>query len=217
MPAARLLDVLVVIVLLVYLGEGWRNGFLRSLAAIVGLVAGAAAAFFSIPLVGAIVPDPFWRTFLVVSIAVAFILLGAMLGGTIGRAIQGRTERTPLRPLERFGGALLPSRRRCNSSWLNSKGSFSYPGDGRVRERCWLSPDGLNSHSDPEMGRISHWCLSRSVKRRNAMVGYLRSSRRRRDAPIERGSVFYRRSQWRPARDNGKIPLETAPRQSIQS
>lgn len=105
MLAARLLDVLVVIVLLVYLGEGWRNGFLRCLAAIVGLVAGAAAAFFSIPLVGAIVPDPFWRTFLVVSIAVAFILLGTMLGGTIGRAIQGRSERTPLRPLERVGGA----------------------------------------------------------------------------------------------------------------
>jgi S1-C subfamily serine protease len=105
MLAARLLDVLVVIVLIIYLSEGWRNGFLRSLAAIVGLVAGAVAAFFSIPLVGAIVPDPFWRTFLVVSIAVAFILLGTMLGATVGRAIQGRTERTPLRPLERLGGA----------------------------------------------------------------------------------------------------------------
>jgi S1-C subfamily serine protease len=105
MLAARLLDVLVVIVLLVYLSEGWRNGFLRSLAAIVGLVAGAVAAFFSIPLVGAIVPDPFWRTFLVVSVAVAFILLGAMLGAAVGRAIQGRVERAPLRPLERVGGA----------------------------------------------------------------------------------------------------------------
>jgi S1-C subfamily serine protease len=105
MLAARLLDVLVVIVLIVYLSEGWRNGFLRSLAAIVGLVAGAVAAFFSIPLVGAIVPDPFWRTFLVVSIAVAFILLGTMFGGTIGRAIQGRGPHHPLRPLERIGGA----------------------------------------------------------------------------------------------------------------
>lgn len=106
MIAARLLDVLVVIVLLVYLSEGWRNGFLRSLAAIVGLVAGAALAFFSIPLVGAIVPDPFWRTFLVVSIAVALILLGATAGAAFGRAIQGRGERHPLRPLERVGGAL---------------------------------------------------------------------------------------------------------------
>jgi S1-C subfamily serine protease len=106
MIAARLLDVLVVIVLLVYLSEGWRNGFLRSLAAIVGLLAGATLAFFSIPLVGAIIPDPFWRTFLVVSIAVALILLGAMAGAAVGRVIQRRGERHPLRPLERVGGAV---------------------------------------------------------------------------------------------------------------
>ena len=106
MIAARLLDVLVVIVLLIYLGEGWRNGFLRSLAAIIGLVAGATAAFFSIPLVGTIVPDPFWRTFLVVSIAVALILLGSMVGTAVGRVIKGRGERAPLRTLERTGGAV---------------------------------------------------------------------------------------------------------------
>lgn len=109
MIAARLLDVLVVIVLLIYLGEGWRNGFLRSVAAIVGLLAGATAAFFSIPLVGAIVPDPFWRTFLVVTIAVALILLGAMAGASVGRAMRGRAIRgqSPrLSPLDRLGGAV---------------------------------------------------------------------------------------------------------------
>jgi uncharacterized membrane protein required for colicin V production len=106
MIAARLLDALVVIVLLSYLVEGWRNGLLRSVAAIIGLVAGAAAAFFSIPLVGAIVPDPFWRTFLVVSIAVALLLLGGVLGATIGRALHARGERAPLRPLDRVGGAV---------------------------------------------------------------------------------------------------------------
>src|ERR1700712_1097902 len=92
MLVARLLDVLLVIVLLVYLGEGWRNGFLRSLAAIVGLIAGAVAAFFSLPLIGTWVTDPFWRTFLVVAIAVALIILGAMAGGAVGRAIAGRSD-----------------------------------------------------------------------------------------------------------------------------
>ncbi|MEP6842121.1 MAG: MarP family serine protease [Pseudolysinimonas sp.] len=106
MVAARLLDVLLVIVLLVYLGEGWRNGFIRSLSAIVGLVAGGAAAFFLIPVVGAVVPDPFWRTFLVVSVAVALIILGSMAGAGIGRALRGRVEKTPLRPLDRVGGAV---------------------------------------------------------------------------------------------------------------
>lgn len=106
MIAARLLDVLVVILLLIYLGEGWRNGLLRSITATIGLVAGAAAAVFSIPLVESIAPDAFWRTFLVISIAVALILLGAMAGAGIGRALRGRVDRTPLRPLDRVGGAL---------------------------------------------------------------------------------------------------------------
>ena len=106
MLAARLLDVLLVIVLLVYLGEGWRNGFIRSLAAIVGLVAGAVGAFFLIPVIGAVVPDPFWRTFLVVSTAVALIILGSMAGAGVGRAIRGRGEKAPLRPLDRIGGAV---------------------------------------------------------------------------------------------------------------
>jgi len=106
MLAARLLDALVVIVLLVYLSEGWRTGFIRSLSAIVGLVAGAVAAFFLIPVIGTVVPDPFWRTFLVVSSAVALIILGSMAGAGVGRALRGRVEKSPLRPLDRIGGAV---------------------------------------------------------------------------------------------------------------
>lgn len=106
MLAARLLDVLVVIVLLIYLGEGWRSGFIRSVSAIIGLIAGAVAAFFLIPVVGTLVPDPFWRTFLVVSSAVALIILGSMAGAGVGRLIRGRNEKTPLGALDRVGGAL---------------------------------------------------------------------------------------------------------------
>ncbi len=107
MLLARLLDVLLVIVLLVYLGEGRRSGFLRSVATIVGLVAGAVAAFFLIPVIGAIVPDPFWRTFLVVSVAVALIILGSMAGGAVGRALRGRNEHTAPSGLSRIGGAIV--------------------------------------------------------------------------------------------------------------
>lgn len=107
MLVARLLDVLLVIVLLIYLGEGWRSGLLRSVAAIVGLVAGAAAAFFLMPIIGHIVPDPFWRTFLVVSAAVALIILGSMAGSAVGRALHGRGERTAPSVLSRIGGAIV--------------------------------------------------------------------------------------------------------------
>jgi len=95
--AARLLDVLLVLVLLVYLGEGWRNGILRSVSAILGVVAGGIAAFFAVPLLAAAIPSPEWR--LGVSIALAALLLvgGHLLGVTVGSAIRGRRPDDPRR------------------------------------------------------------------------------------------------------------------------
>ncbi|MBN9140155.1 MAG: MarP family serine protease [Micrococcales bacterium] len=97
MIAARLLDVLLVLVLLVYLGEGWRNGILRSVSAILGVVAGGIAAFFAVPLLAAAIPSPEWR--LGVSIALAALLLvgGHLLGVTVGSAIRGRRPDDPRR------------------------------------------------------------------------------------------------------------------------
>ena len=90
MIAARLLDVLLVLVLVVYLGEGWRNGILRSLIVILGVVAGGVAAYFAVPVVAAAIPAPEWR--IAVSIALAVLLLGAghLIGATIERAVRGR-------------------------------------------------------------------------------------------------------------------------------
>ena len=97
MIAARLLDVLLVLVLLVYLGEGWRNGILRSVSAILGVVAGGIAAFFAVPLLAAAIPSPEWR--LGVSIALAALLLvgGHLLGVTVGSAIRGASATSPRR------------------------------------------------------------------------------------------------------------------------
>ena len=75
MIAANLLDVLLVLVLLVYLGEGWRNGFLRSLSAILGIIAGGVAAYFAVPVVAALIPSPEWR--LTISLALSIVLLVA--------------------------------------------------------------------------------------------------------------------------------------------
>lgn len=104
MLAARLLDVLLVLVLLVYLGEGIRNGFARSISAILGVVAGAAAAFFLIPFLAGIVPDPFWRTFLVVASSAALLLGGHALGAAVGRSLRRR--RAALNPVDRLFGGL---------------------------------------------------------------------------------------------------------------
>lgn len=106
MIAARLLDVLVILLLLVYLGEGWRNGFVRSISSILGIVAGGAAAFFAIPLLAQVIPSPFWRTAILVALAIALLIGGHAAGNAIGRAIRGRVAKTALSAADRFFGAL---------------------------------------------------------------------------------------------------------------
>jgi hypothetical protein len=106
MLAARLLDVLLILLFLVYLGEGWRNGFARSISTIAGIVAGGAAAFFAVPFVAGIIPQPFWRTVICVAIAVALLVGGHAVGAAIGLRIRGRVATTALSAPDRVFGAL---------------------------------------------------------------------------------------------------------------
>lgn len=93
MIASRLLDLLLVLTLLAFIGEGVRNGIARSLGAILGVVAGGALAFVAIPLVSAWVPAPFWRIVVVVGVSVALLVAGHSLGDGIGRSIRQRRDR----------------------------------------------------------------------------------------------------------------------------
>src|SRR5688500_7480222 len=95
MIAARLLDVLLVLILLVYLGEGWRNGFVRSLSAILGVLAGGVAAFFAVPVVAALIPSPFWRLAISIGLSIALLIAGHAGGVAIARAIRGRRSKDP--------------------------------------------------------------------------------------------------------------------------
>lgn len=90
MIASRLLDLLLVLTLLVFIGEGIRNGIARSLGATLGVIAGGALAFVAIPLLAAAVPDPFWRVAVIVAVSVALLVGGQSLGGRIGRGIRDR-------------------------------------------------------------------------------------------------------------------------------
>lgn len=90
MIAARLLDVLLVLALLVFIGEGFRNGFARSLGALAGIVAGGAAAFLALPLLAAAVPDPFWRVAVIVAVSLVLLFGGHALGARIGRGARRR-------------------------------------------------------------------------------------------------------------------------------
>jgi hypothetical protein len=95
MIAARLLDLLLVLTLLAFIGEGVRNGIARSLGAILGVIAGGAVAFLALPLISALVPDPFWRVAVVVAVSLALLFGGHALGGRIGRGIRDRRREDP--------------------------------------------------------------------------------------------------------------------------
>jgi hypothetical protein len=81
MIASRLLDLLLVLTLLVFIGEGIRNGIARSLGAILGVIAGGALAFIAIPLLAAWVPDPFWRVAVIVAVSVTLLFGWAAASG----------------------------------------------------------------------------------------------------------------------------------------
>lgn len=101
------LDWVLIVVLFVFLLAGYRRGFWVTLGTILGLVAGAAAAFFSIPLVSEWVPDPGWRLVAIVAAALLLVLLGQAIGAGIGRAIRLRMALPALRAVDRLAGAVV--------------------------------------------------------------------------------------------------------------
>jgi len=82
-----LLDVLLLVVLLALLVSGLRGGFARSVSAILGLAAGAVAAYLLMPLLAGVVPWPAWRVLLILVCWVLLLVLGHAAGAAIGRAI----------------------------------------------------------------------------------------------------------------------------------
>jgi S1-C subfamily serine protease len=100
------LDWVLIVVLFVFLMAGYRRGFLVTLGTMVGLVAGAIAAFFSIPLVSAWITEPGWRILAIVAAALVLVLLGQGIGAALGRAIRLRMALPALRTVDRLGGAV---------------------------------------------------------------------------------------------------------------
>jgi S1-C subfamily serine protease len=101
------LDWALIVVLLVFLLAGYRRGFWITLGTVIGLIAGAAAAFFSIPLVSDWVPDPAWRLIAIIAAALVLVLIGQAIGAGIGRAIRLRMALPALRTADRLGGAVV--------------------------------------------------------------------------------------------------------------
>ncbi|TFD44793.1 MarP family serine protease [Cryobacterium sp. TMT1-2-1] len=100
-----LLDVLLVLVLVASLVNGYRSGLVRSLSGIAGIVAGGTVAFFLVPLIGPWIQAPEWRTPVTLGAALVLVLGGFTVGESIGHAIRRRAHRTRLRVVDRVLGA----------------------------------------------------------------------------------------------------------------
>ncbi len=100
-----LLDVLLVLVLVASLVNGYRSGLVRSLSGIAGIIAGGTVAFFLVPLIGPWIPAPEWRTPVTLGAALVLVLGGFTVGESIGHAIRRRAHRTKLRVVDRVLGA----------------------------------------------------------------------------------------------------------------
>ncbi|MBW4040553.1 MAG: MarP family serine protease [Acidobacteria bacterium] len=99
------LDIVLALVLLGYLVQGYRLGFVRSIAALAGIIAGGIAAALLSPLIGSLVQDATGKVVATIVAAVVLVLLGHAIGSGIGAAIGGVLRRSPLGLLDRLLGA----------------------------------------------------------------------------------------------------------------
>ncbi|MEE6288675.1 MarP family serine protease [Georgenia sp. MJ173] len=98
------IDLLLAVVLLAALLGGLRRGLVATVAGLTGLLAGAVAAFWLVPLVNDMLPSSAWRGPTVIVVALLLPLLGASVGTGIGNVLRRGAERTPMRLLDRILG-----------------------------------------------------------------------------------------------------------------
>lgn len=100
-------DIVLLVLLVLALVVGLQRGLMANLGLFVGIAVGAAAAYWVMPLVGEWIPLAEWRTAAVVGSGVVLLLLGALVGSAVGRALRRGVDRIRLRVPERIlGGAV---------------------------------------------------------------------------------------------------------------
>ena len=100
------LDVVFVVALALALLQGIRRGLLASLGSLAGIALGGVAAWWLVPIVGRFIPAAEWRGWAVLAVIAVLLVGGAILGGTIGRALRRGADRIRLRVLDRALGGL---------------------------------------------------------------------------------------------------------------
>ena len=106
MTESIILDVLLVVLLVGYIAYGIRVGLSHAVFAFAGIIAGAIAAYFLVPIVSAWIPFPQARPVVVILTVLGLIAAGNTLGALIGRTVRRGFAATPLSGLDRVAGGI---------------------------------------------------------------------------------------------------------------
>ncbi|MCM3577160.1 CvpA family protein [Micrococcus luteus] len=112
------LDVLLIVALAMLLVQGHRRGLWVVLGNLVGLVGGAAIAFYALPEVAKFVTAPQWRWAALIATLVLLVAAGQYVGAAIGEAIRLRVNLLALRLVDRLLGALAAGLAGALVLWL---------------------------------------------------------------------------------------------------
>lgn len=104
MDIGLILDAVVILVLIGALWTGIARGLLRTLGTVIGLIAGGAAALVVMPFVSRAVPATGWNVVAAIGVGVVCIVLGAGIGGAIGRVFRRGARTLKLGPIDRIAG-----------------------------------------------------------------------------------------------------------------
>lgn len=149
-----IIDILLFLVLVAAFFNGYRNGLLRSISGIVGLVVGAFAAYFIVPFVGSWVPAPEWRAAATLAVVIVLVFGGLSLGLSVGRRMGRRARRSMLGWLDRVLGAVFTvvATALAMSMLAFSLGTLGIPGlsttlasSGVIRTINAITPDPVQS------------------------------------------------------------------------
>ncbi|SFR72785.1 Colicin V production protein [Agromyces sp. CF514] len=106
MDWSLLLDVLLVLLLIGAVVNGYRAGLLRTAAGLIGVLLGAVAAAFVMPWVMGLVAAPEWRAPAALGSALVLVAIGGTAGGALGAVLGRGAVAVKLGVVDRILGAV---------------------------------------------------------------------------------------------------------------
>ncbi|GAA1111906.1 S1-C subfamily serine protease [Nocardiopsis composta] len=113
------LDVLLVVLVLLFAGSGYRQGFIVGVMSFAGFIGGGVlAALGAPPLIQQLVADPGRQALLAIAVVFLSAAMGQFLASYVGALVRNRVTRDSARVLDAMGGALVSAASVLLVAWL---------------------------------------------------------------------------------------------------